>query len=405
MSPMGLSPHEPAGRAVRLRALYDGALEPDAAAYSLRHLHDMLPVRQVSRAPSAAALAHRKSPLARVSFRSGGLDRDLDGHLRDHRVTGFLVLHRGEIAYETYALGADETSLFTSMSMAKSITTTLVGAALHDGSIGSLDDLVTRYVTELADSAYADVPLRDLLRMRSGVGWNETYTDPSSDRRRMLEAQLANRPGGIIELMARLPRVAPSGTRFNYSTGETHVVGALVRAAVGEPLADYLSRTIWAPCGMEADALWALESTDGLEIGGSGLAVTLRDLARFGEFVRADGTISGARVVPAGYLAEATAAGPRDPGDAPYGFMWWPIDTAAYGDEHTGAFQASGIFGQHLYIHPAAEVVIAQTAALALPTGAEPYPEEDCFGAVVGALRSETRMLASPQKSTRTMPR
>ena len=203
----------------------------------------------------------------------------------------------------------------------------------------------------------------------------------------MLDAQLANQPGGIIELMAMLPRVAPSGTRFNYSTGETHVVGALVRGAVGEPLAHYLSRKIWAPCGMEADALWALESTDGLEIGGSGLALTLRDLARFGELVRADGTISDTRVVPAGYLTEATGPGPRDPGDAPYGFMWWPIDTAEYGDVHTGAFQASGIFGQHLYIHPAAEVVIAQTAALALPTGAEPYPEEDCFGAIVAALR------------------
>jgi CubicO group peptidase (beta-lactamase class C family) len=115
--------------------------------------------------------------------------------------------------------------------------------------------------------------------------------------------------------------------------------------------------------------------------------LTLRDLARFGELVRADGTISGARVVPAGYLTDATAPGPRDPGDAPYGYMWWPVDTAEYGDVHTGAFQASGIFGQHLYIHPAAEVVIAQTAALALPTGAEPYPEEDCFGAIVAALR------------------
>ena len=387
MSPWGDSQPEPDAQAVQLRALYDGALAPDAAARTLRHLHDLLPVRRVRRGPSLSRLAHRTSPLGPVRFGSGGRAYDLNDHLDAHCVTGLLVLHRGEIVYERYVLGADETSLFTSMSMVKSVTTTLVGAALHDGSIGSLDDPVTRYVTELADSAYADVPIRDLLRMRSGVGWNETYTEASSDRRRMLDAQLANRAGGIIELMATLPRVAPSGARFNYSTGETHVVGALVRAAVGEPLAHYLSRKIWAPCGMEADALWALESTDGLEIGGSGLALTLRDLSRFGELVRADGTIGDHRLVPAGYLAEATAPGPRDPGDAPYGFMWWPIDTDEYGAVHRSAFQASGIFGQHLYIHPEAEVVIAQTGALALPMGAEPYPEEDCFGAIVAALQ------------------
>ena len=380
-------------RVLRLRALYDGALTPDEAAHTLRHLHELLPVRSVNRGPTTATLPQRANPLGAVRFRSGDgddhrkdHDADLDDYLRSHRATGFLVLHRGEIAYEAYRLGADETSLFTSMSMVKSITTTLVGVALHDGAIGSLDDPVTRYVTELSGSAYADVPVRDLLRMRSGVGWNETYTDPMSDRRRMLDAQLANRPGGILDLMATLPRVAPSGTRFNYSTGETHVVGALVRAAVGEPLADYLSRTIWAPCGMEADALWALESTDGLEIGGSGLALTLRDLARFGELVRRDGVINGSRMLPTGYLAEATSPGPSNPGEAPYGFMWWPVDTAEYGAHHSGAFQASGIFGQHLYIHPEANVVIAQTAALPLPTGAEPYPEEHCFGAIVGAL-------------------
>ena len=321
-------------------------------------------------------------------FDSCGRTYGLIDHLGLHRVCGLIVLHRGEVAFETYRLGANGHDRFTSMSMVKSIATTLIGAALHDGAIDSLDDSVSRYVRELRGSAYDAVPIRDLLRMRSGVAWNETYTDPLSDRRRMLDAQLRQQPGSILALMASLPRAAPTGTRFNYSTGETHVVGAVVQAAVGEPLADYLSRTIWAPWGMEASALWCLESPGGLEIGGSGLAMTLRDIARFGEFIRAGGAIDGCPVVPPGFLASATAAGPRHEGEPPYGWMWWPIDTAEFDSVHDGAFQAAGIFGQHLYINPAAELVIAQTGALSQPIGAEPYPAEQFFGAVAMALNT-----------------
>jgi CubicO group peptidase (beta-lactamase class C family) len=376
-----------------LRALYDGALRPDTLAHTLRHFHELLPTRPVARGEHIRPLPVGDRQLGPLRFESNGRTYDLIDHLCLHRVSGFLVLHRGEIVYETYELAARPESLFTSMSMVKSIATTLVGAALHDGAIASLDEPVTKYVTELAGSAYESMPIRDLLRMRSGVQWNETYTDPVSDRRRMLDAQIGQEPGAILALMASLPRAAPSGARFNYSTGETHVVGALVRAAVGQPLADYLSRTMWAPLGMEAAALWSLESPDGLEIGGSGLAARLRDFARFGEFIRADGVIDGRRVVPAGFLAEATTPGPRNAGEPPYGFMWWPIDADEEGAIHHGAFQASGIFGQHLYIHPAAEVVIAQTAALPKPMNAEPYPETTCFGAIVAALTTAPRPL------------
>jgi CubicO group peptidase (beta-lactamase class C family) len=311
---------------------------------------------------------------------------DLDGYLDDHCVTGLLVIHAGEIVTEIYRAGADEHTLFTSMSVAKSITTTLLGVALNEGLVGSLDDSVSKYVTALAGSEYDDVPIRDLLRMRSGVSWTETYTDPLSDRRRLLEAQLSGEPGSMLRVMASLGRTAASGTRFNYSTGETHVVGALVRAATGTALAEYLSHKIWQPCGMEAAAQWSLESGYGLEVGGSGLAATLRDFGRFGELIRRDGIVDGVRLLPDGFVAEATAAGPRQPGEPPYGFMWWPVDVAEHGHVHAGAFQASGIFGQHIYVQPAASVVIVQTSALSAPIDAEPYPEEDCYAAIVTAL-------------------
>lgn len=202
-----------------------------------------------------------------------------------NRVAGLLILKDGEIVFETYQLGNTEQTRWMSMSVVKSILSALVGAAIQDSHIASIDDPVTTYLPQLEGSAYDGVTVRNALQMASGVKWDETYTDISSDRRKMLEAQNSLRPGAVLELMATLPRAAEPGTRFNYSTGETHVVGALLRVATAQPLAEYLSERIWARFGMESDATWWLEAPDGLEVGGSGLSATLRDYGRFGWFL------------------------------------------------------------------------------------------------------------------------
>jgi CubicO group peptidase (beta-lactamase class C family) len=342
-----------------VRRLYDGQLLPDALAYTLRHVDALFPTREVA-AAAAQTLPARPMDWSGLRFQA--------------------------CVFETYALGADDTSRFTSMSMAKSVAATLVGVAIHEGLIENLDDPLPRYLPELAASAYAGVTIRQLLWMRSGVGWDETYTDPTSNRRQMLDAQLAQQPGAILRLMARLPRVAPPGSRFNYSTGETHLVGALLRQATGMPAAQYLSERIWQPCGMEASAQWWLESPDGLEVAGSGLSARLRDFARFGQYMLAVGVVNGAPTLPAGFVGEATRAAARRPDEPPYGYMWWPVDVAQFGAVHEGAYLAIGIFGQYLYMHPTQRVVIAQAAALPKPRFANPYPVEDFFGAVVQHL-------------------
>jgi CubicO group peptidase (beta-lactamase class C family) len=222
--------------------------------------------------------------------------------------------------------------------------------------------------------------------MTSGVKWDETYTDPRSDRRRMLEVQLDQHPGGVLALMARLPRAATPGSRWNYSTGETHVAGALLRAAVRKPLAKYLSDRIWARFGMESDATWWLESRDGLEVGGSGLSATLRDFGRFGLFLLEGGLAGGERILPDGWVEEA--ARPRLVGGKPvdYGYMLWPIPEQ-HGTIHEGAFEARGIFGQHLYVNPREKVVIVVWGALPKPTGMAPVRDVDFFAAACEALR------------------
>jgi CubicO group peptidase (beta-lactamase class C family) len=383
-----INPHraEPIGT---VEQVYDGTLSPSLQVKTFRNADRLFPTRRVARGSRVFPLPAGK-PLHDVAFVSGGHDYDLRDYVSFNRVTGLLVIKDGGIALERYWSGNTEKTRWTSMSVIKSFTASLVGAAIQDGHIRSLDDPVTDYLPALMGSAYEGVTIRNLLEMASGVKWDETYTDPASDRRRMLEVQSAQKPGGILELMAKLPRAAAPGTRWNYSTGETQIVGALVRAAVGKPLAEYLSERIWAKFGMEADAAWWLESPNGLEIGGSGLSATLRDYGRLGLFLLGGGKAGGEQVLPEGWVREA--ASPKQIGSrtVDYGYMLWPIPGAA-GTIGEGAFEARGIFGQHIYVNPRENVVIVVWSALPKPVGNVGIDDNDFFAAVTAALHGQER--------------
>ena len=278
-----------------------------------------------------------------------------------------MIIRNGEILFEKYLLGNDENTRWMSMSVVKSMTATLIGAAIQDGYIKSIDDPIVNYLPRFKGTAYDGVTVRNLLQMTSGVAWNETYTDPASDRRRMLEAQIGQQPGAILDLMGALPRAAEPGTLWNYSTGETQVAGALVRAAVGKPVADYLSEKIWSKVGMEADANWWLESPDGLEVGGSGLSATLRDYARFGLFLLNDGVIDGQRVLPEGWVEAASTPKVVAGETVDYGYMLWPL--------HGRSYSAIGIFGQFVFVDPDKDLVVAMWSAQSKPVGREGLDE------------------------------
>jgi len=368
-----------------VREVYDGALLPDIQVNTFRNIDRLFPVRPIRRGTSVYPLPASARPLQNIEFRSDGKDYDLYDYVSLNRVSGLLVIKDGKVAFETYQLGSHENTRWMSMSVVKSITATLIGAAIKDGYIRSIDDALTRYLPQLSGSAYDGVSVRNLLQMTSGVKWDETYTDPESDRRRMLELQLAQQPGGVLALLARLPRAAMPGSRWNYSTGETHVAGALLRAAVRKPLAEYLSDRIWAKFGMESDATWWLESPDGLEVGGSGLSATLRDYGRFGLFLLEGGRAGGEQILPDGWVRDAGSPMMVDGKRIDYGYMIWPIPDAR-DTIHDGAFEAVGIFGQHVYINPKEQVVVVVWGALPKPTGTETVHDEDFFAAVSQAL-------------------
>lgn len=371
--------------------IYSGRLVPDLAVSTFRNIDRLFPSRIVTAGERPRPLTQALESLDGVLAMVNGESYDLYDYLALNQVTGLVVLHRGRIVHETYQRGNDRDTRWMSMSVAKSICSTLAGMAIQDGSIREgLAARVVDYVPALAGSAYDGVSLRDLLMMASGVDWNETYTDPASDRRRLLEAQVAQQPGGAMRVMASLPRAAMPGTVHNYSTGETQILAELVHRAIGRPLADYLSDKLWQPFGMEHDATWWLESPDGIEIGGSGISATLRDYARFGQFMLEGGKIDGEPLLPEGWVAEATRptmlAGGESPGTEPleYGYMWWTAWTDPSRQDQ--AYAAKGIHGQAIYVNPAREIVIAQNAAAPKPLGKLAIDPMAFFDAIVAHL-------------------
>lgn len=302
------------------------------------------------------------TPLA--SLRPGTVGAQaLDRFIDDEKVAGLIVLQNGAVRLERYALGYSATGRWTSQSVAKSMTGTLVGAAVKDGFIASVDDPVTKYILALRGSAYDSVTIRQLMTMTSGVKWNEDYTDPTSDIARFYSEPVEPGMDATVSYMRKLPREAPPGTKWVYKTGETHLLGVLVTSATKQTLAAYLSAKIWSPYGMEQSAVWATDRRHH-ELAGCCLQAGLRDYARFGQFVLDGGRIDGRAIVPDGWFEAATrrqtATAYTDRG---YGYQWWVLDG--------GSFAAIGIHGQLIYVDPARRLVVAINSAWPVATGPE----------------------------------
>jgi CubicO group peptidase (beta-lactamase class C family) len=277
---------------------------------------------------------------------------EIDAFMTSQNVAGLIVVQDGKVRLERYARGWDASGRWTSFSVAKSFTSTLVGAAIRDGYITSVDEPVTKYIPELAGSGYDGVTIAQLLTMTSGVRWNEDYTDPKSDVARMFSAPVPPGMDPTVAYMRTLPRESAPGSKWVYKTGETNLIGVLVHNATKQPLASYLSEKVWKRYGMETDAFWMTDQT-GQEVSGCCLSVTLRDYARMGQLAME----GGKGIVRPDWFAQATAAR-ASTGGRPgygYGYQWWTYPA--------GRFGANGIFGQNILIDPAKKLVIAMVSA------------------------------------------
>ena len=306
---------------------------------NFRRMEDIFPGTTAKASPKPLALP-KGAPLAMD-------DAAVTAFMQTQQVAGLMVIKDGKIVLERYGLGLKPTDRWTSFSVAKSFTSTLVGAAIRDGKIGSLQDPVTAYIPELVGSGYDGVTIEQLLSMTSGVAWNEDYTDPQSDVVKMLSIPVEAGQDPVTAYMKTLKREYAPGTHWEYKTGETNLIGSLVSRATGERLSDYAKRKIVDPAGFAGDLFWMVDSATN-NIGGCCLSLRLSDYARMGLFAM-DG---GKGQVPDGWFA-AAGSSQADTGIAGvgYGYQWWVYPGGNYG--------AQGIFGQAITIFPEQNVVIA----------------------------------------------
>lgn len=324
---------------------------------------EIFPSRRI---PSGASVLRLRRATAEPRIRYGylqfGATNTIDDYLARTRTTGLLVLHGDTILVERYQYDRGPAHRMASYSMAKTFVAMLVGIALSEGNIRSLDDVAGDYVTELKGSAYGETRLRHLLAMASGVQFSEIYTGTDDAFTLGRLSILGESAGGAATLAPFRTRERAPGERFQYSSAETQVLGLVVRAATGRPLAEYLSEKVWQPMGAEADATWIVDA-GGYEAAFIGINATLRDYARFGALLAHDGNLNGRQIVPAGWVKAATTPpGPQfKPGMTGlllgYGYQTWIVD------EKKRYFVARGLRGQALYVAPAEKIVMVRTAA------------------------------------------
>lgn len=331
------------------------------------------------------------------AFEYEGESIEVEEFLATTDTGALLVLQDGRIRYERYTAPAGPEVPWLSWSVAKSFVSALVGIAIEEGHIRSVEDPVSQYVPSLAGSGYEGVRIKDILQMSSGVAWDETYANPLSDVNRFGLVLFLG--GSLNQFVRSLGRAQPPGTKNRYSSADTHVLGMLLASATGRSVTRYMEEKLWQPLGMERPGHWLLDD-EGVEVSFGGLNATARDYAKLGELYRLEGKWRGQQLIPSAWVHASTTpdaphlmAHAESKEDFPvgYGYQWW----IPAGDE--GEYAAIGIYNQFIYVNPAHSVVIVKLSAFsgyAFGRDEDAYRELQSFAlfrAIVGRLRDEAR--------------
>jgi len=327
------------------------------------HYDQFFESRVVRRAATPSRLSRAAAePLLR--YRAGVTTHTLDDYIARNPATGLLIARGDTILVERYQYARNDRHRFTSFSMAKTVTAMLIGVAIAEGHIRSVDDLAAAYVPALADTEYGRTSLRHLLQMSSGVHFSENYSGADDASRLFIETVFQDGAGGVAAVKPYNQRDWPTGTMFSYASVETQVLGLVLRSAVGRPVADYLHEKIWEPMGAEADATWLIDRT-GQEVTFCCLNAVLRDYARLGLLLAHDGRWRGRQLIPAAWINEATRVRDDQPHLRPgtarrfigYGYQVWILP----GERRM--FALLGVHGQAIFVDPASRLVMVHTAA------------------------------------------
>ncbi len=335
-------------------------LDGDINTLTFRSIDRMFSTRQVGRSDAPRKFERAESAID-LRYNFNGQSIGFDDGLERTRTNAILVIKDGKIVYERYRNLSNEQSQFIIWSCTKSITSLLIGAALKDGSIRSLDEQVTAYVPELKSTGYNGVTIRQALQMRSGVGWDERYDfgKNPSPAAVSFEQSLVRNTRRYAETALDLKRANTPGSTFNYSTVDTGVLGWVLERATKHKIADYMAEKLWKPLGTEADGFFIADGAVGVgrEFNGAGFNATLRDLGRLGQMVLDKGKVGERQIIDASWIAESTTpyAGNGKPADGPlsYGYQWWTV-------KDTSSFSAMGLQGQYIFIDPPSKTVVVK---------------------------------------------
>ena len=286
----------------------------------------------------------------------------VDEYLSRTDTSALLILKDGKISYENYWLTGGKNVQWISMSVAKSFISALIGIAIDQRHIKSIDDAVTEYVPQLKNSAYDNVRIKDILQMSSGASWNEDYSDPNSDINR--SSKIFAIGGSLDEFSASLKKELKPGSYNRYNSTDTQVLGMLLREATRTSVTKYMEEMLWHPMGAQDSGYWILDSKN-MEMAYAGFNATARDYAKLGELYRLGGKINGKQIIPSDWIkASVKPDAPHlMPGDNPlsdfplgYGYQWWVPDLS-------GDFSAIGVYNQFIYVSPKSNMVIVKLSA------------------------------------------
>ena len=347
----------------------------------LSHFDTLVPARGVPKGAAAYELK-RAAQAPKISYSYQKKERDTDAFHEGTRTTGLLVLKGDTILVERYQYDRKPEQRMQSYSMAKTVVAMLVGIAIAEKKIRAFEDTAVQFGPELKGPPYGETKLKDLLTMSSGVKFSENYDGKDDVTVLARKTIFGLGPGGVDSVMPFTERANPPGTKFYYASAETQVLGLVLRAATGYPLAEYLSYKIWRPMGAEADASWLVDA-GGYELGYMGINATVRDWGRLGLLLANYGNLNGKQIIPAEWVKAATsvhaphlAVGTATKFNG-YGYQTWLLD-------NEGRFALFGVRGQAVFVDPKTKIVVVMTA---VHTNPRPQRGEQ-FAYFFGAVKS-----------------
>lgn len=326
-----------------------------------RQMDQIFPSRAIKGSTQPFNFAKAERALAPV-YEHEGETKNMQRMFKDLQVSSFMVIHRDKIVHESYHLGANAESRFTSWSMAKSVISTLIGMALTEGKIKSVNDPVGDYVPELKDSAYGKIPIKHVLQMSSGVDFDETYGSRFSDIQGFFQKvfMLGQAP---IDVVKDYGTAGPSGEKFEYISLDTQVLSHIVSEVYNKPIALLVQEKLAQPLGWD-NTYWNISEAgdQGTEIGFCCLNARTVDYAKFGRLFLKQGTWQGQQLIPQSWVLEATTASEPhlQPGiarkDRGYAYQWW------IPPQPNREYMAVGVWGQYIYVSEPDDLIIVRTA-------------------------------------------